>query len=392
MVDPTQTKEVSANPNPHTTNHLQRENTAQKENREHTMHSMHIPARTGQQIRNFEEHQRWKNPHGIQSDQELKLVPQDKAPDQVKEILHEEHSTQCLYIVPQVEKPRIDPKLKTGRSNPNTKIKTKIKDGNENIICKIAMRTLDKRKEASQRAKQGASMAHRTEEIRAPGHPENERTKTSQAPTNAQTNQSQKTAHHACPMMDPLQIWLMQAGSDTSSPYIMDAEMQAEQEQLTIALNREEEAYDTYIEKINRWNAQRNASPSEDKTRGKIVLGHNQIRNRKQKDDQQKGEKQHRTPTKPNIKKKRAPKVKSPQQNRDMENELGNLKKANYRAKQTEEQGREVNTKKLSQKIKQKRAQPLRYNYPASRENIESLKSSPLILGPGVFSNSRKRT
>ena len=74
-----------------------------------------------------------------------------------------------------------------------------------------------------------------------------------------------------------------------------------------------------------------------------------------------------------------------------MENKLGKLKQADYRAKQTKEQGREVNTKKLSQKIKQKRAQPTRYNYPASRENIESLKSSPLTLGPGVFSNARKK-
>ena len=96
MVDPTQTEEVSPNPEPCTTNHPQREHIAQNKDREHTMHSMHIPAHTRQQIRNFEEHQRWKNPHGIQSDQELKLVPQDKAPDQVKEILHEEHSMQRL--------------------------------------------------------------------------------------------------------------------------------------------------------------------------------------------------------------------------------------------------------------------------------------------------------
>lgn len=74
-------------------------------------------------------------------------------------------------------------------------------------------------------------------------------------------------------------------------------------------------------------------------------MSHNQIRNEKRKGNQPKGEKQHKKPVKPKAKEERAPKIKSLRQNRDIENEIENLKKAIYAAKQTQEQGREVNTK-----------------------------------------------
>ena len=94
---------------------------------------------------------------------------------------------------------------------------------------------------------------------------------------------------------------------------------------------------------------------------------------------------------KPLAKEKRAPKNKSQRQNRDIENEIEELKKTIYAAKQTPKQGREVNTKKLYQQVKQGKAKQIRHNYPTSRENIESLRNSPLTLGPGFFSNLQNK-
>ena len=54
-----------------------------------------------------------------------------------------------------------------------------------------------------------------------------------------------------------------------TSPYRMDAEMQAEQERLTIALNKEETAYNTYKEKMNRWKTRRNTNALEIEPREK---------------------------------------------------------------------------------------------------------------------------
>ena len=99
---------------------------------------------------------------------------------------------------------------------------------------------------------------------------------------------------------------------------------------------------------------------------------------------------QQKEPIKPKAKEKNAPKNKSLWQNRDTKKRKI-PKKAIYAAEQTQGHGRKVNFEKLSQRIKQWKAKQIRHSYPASRENIESLKNSPLTLGSGFFSNFQKK-
>ena len=133
----------------------------------------------------------------------------------------------------------------------------------------MAAQLLDRHKSASQNREQKTRTAHKIGKIRAPGHPKRKPTRESQIPKNAESHQPMRTQSHARPKVDSPQMWLVQENSNTSNLYIMDAEMQIDQECLTIALNKDAMAYNVYEEKINIWNSQMNTEKLETKLQEK---------------------------------------------------------------------------------------------------------------------------